>query len=389
MSNMEETEFDGAAIAAARREALAGKVAELGLDAYYCRNTSDIRWITNFDGVFDSEAAHLVLVCGADVAVHTDSRYSEAMEAHCAKGALEVSDDRASHAEFAANRLARSTAHSHHGKLRVGVEPTIALHEYKTLLEQLEKAGAGVEAVEVVEAPSPVSELRKVKDLSETALMRRAQQITDAAFEQLLGWLAPGMTEMEVACELEHSMRKMGATGIAFATIAASGPHSSMPHAVPSDKPLSKGKFLVLDFGARYRDYCADMTRTVAIGEPTSEMVRVYNAVLEAQTTGKAAISAGVENKKVHELADTVIAEAGYPGKFTHSLGHGVGIDIHEGPNLSPKSNDVLQTGNVVTVEPGIYLAGEFGVRIEDYGVVTQDGFDVFTGSTRELQVVE
>ncbi len=387
MDTKADAKFDIAGITAVRRAALAQKVAEAGLDAYYCRNTSDIRWLTGFDSVFDSESAHLALVRAGDVVVHTDSRYSEAMESHAARGDLEVSNERETHAKFAAHRLAGCSGSAGAGKLRIGIDPAIALGEFRKLAQAFEDASIDFELVEG--DADPVRELRKVKDASEVALMRRAQQITDAAFAELLGWIAPGMTEKEVANELEYSMRKLGATGLAFATIAASGPHSSMPHAVPSDKLLQKGEFLVLDFGARYLDYCADMTRTIAIGEPSAEMVKVYDAVLEAQTRAKAAIKPDLASKSVHQIADDTIAEAGYAGKFTHSLGHGVGIDIHEDPNLSSKSPDVLAPGNVVTVEPGIYIPGFCGVRTEDYGVVTPTGFDTFTISSHELQVVE
>ncbi len=378
---------DCASIAKKRREALICKVGEQKLDAYYCRNTSDIRWLTNFDGVFDSENAHLALVCGDDVIVHTDSRYFEAMDYHKAKGSLKISNDKISHSEFAADKLSDIVASkSYNRTIYIGVEPTMELHEYNTLIEKLNSKNIDFE---IKEAKNPVRKLRKIKDASEILLIKKAQQITDAAFGSLLKCITPNMTEKEIACELEYIMRKQGAASIAFSTIAASGTHGSMPHAVPSDKKLKKGEFLVLDFGAKYLDYCSDMTRTIAIGQPSREMEDVYKVVLEAQTQCKEMIAEGVENKEVHELANKVISEAGYAGKFTHSLGHGVGIDIHEEPNLSPKSTDTLALGNVVTVEPGIYIPNKFGVRIEDFGVVSQNGFDTFTSSTHELQVID
>lgn len=376
---------DAARIAADRRSALCARVRELGLGAYYCRSTSDIRWATSFDAVFDTESAHLMLVSGDDTVVHTDSRYSEAMLGHPSRGSLEISEERVSHAAFAAARIAEQASPSDDGIVHVGVEPTITLAEYRMLDQALSEKGLRY----VIEMTAdPVDGLRRVKDASEIALLRHAQQITDQAFAELLGWVHAGMTEKEVANELEYTMRKLGATGLAFSTIAASGPHSSMPHAVPSDRELGQGEFVVLDFGAKYGDYCADMTRTIAIGEPTAEMRRIYETVLEAQTECKKAIEPGVQNRSMHELADKIISDAGYAGRFTHSLGHGVGIDIHESPYLSPKSPDTLSQGNVVTVEPGIYVPGIAGVRIEDYGVVADGGFDTFTKSPHELQIV-
>lgn len=381
-----ECAVDSAAIAAGRRKALCAEVRGLGLDAYYCRSTSDIRWATSFDAVFDTEAAHLMLVSGDDAVVHTDSRYTEAMLGHPSRGGLEISEERVSHAEFAARRLSGLADPSGEGgAIRIGVEPSITLSEYRALEDALSAKGL---SFEIEMTADPVDGLRRVKDATEIAYLERAQQITDQAFSELLGWVHAGMTEKELANELEYSMRKLGATGIAFSTIAASGPHSSMPHAVPTDKELQPGEFVVIDFGARYGDYCADMTRTIAIGEPSQEMRRIYDTVLDAQTQCKQAIREGVENRSVHELAESIISDAGYAGRFTHSLGHGVGIDIHETPNLSPKSPDVLTAGNVVTVEPGIYVPGVAGVRIEDYGVVTADGFDAFTQSPHELQIV-
>ena len=382
-----ETIIDGASVAAQRRNALICKVDEKKLDAYYCRNTSDIRWLTNFDGVFDSENAHLALICGNEVIIHTDSRYFEAMDCHSAKGTLKISNDKISHAEFAANKLADMVnANPYNRTIRIGVEPTIELHEYKDLVQKLNSKNINFE---IEGTKSPMRQLRRIKDNSELLLIKKAQQITDMAFESLLKYITSEMTEKEVACELEYIMKKLGATSIAFSTIAASGTHASMPHAVPSDKKLKKGDFLVLDFGAKYLDYCSDMTRTIAIGEPSQEMIHVYNTVLDAQFQCKEMISSGVKNKKVHELADKVISDAGYSGRFTHSLGHGVGIDIHEEPNLSSLSTDTLVSRNVVTVEPGIYIPNKFGVRIEDFGVVKDKGFYTFTTSTHELQVID
>lgn len=364
---------------------LAKVLENAGIDAYYCRNTSDIRWLTSMDGVFDTEQAHLALISGDSFSIHTDGRYSQAMRSHPNRESLDIldiSDEQISHMDFAANRIADSLP----ANAKIGVESNIALDEFRALDAALSKKGL---SCEIVEMKDPVTSLRAVKDLAEVEIMRQAQQITDRAFSDLLTWIAPGLTELEVASRLEYSMRLDGAQSIAFASIVASGPlHSAMPHAIPSSRKLEAGDLVVIDFGAKYGDYCSDMTRTVAIGEPSAELKRIYDAVLLAHEECKKAIRPGIEYSKIHALAEQVINEAGYEGYFTHSLGHGVGIDIHELPRLSSKSEGLLEVGNVVTVEPGIYVPGVGGVRIEDFGVVTTDGFDDFTASAHELQCV-
>lgn len=375
-----------------RIQALAAALADLGLDAYYCRTVSDIRWLTGFAGVFDGENAHLALVTREGMAVHTDGRYSTAMRERAAAldagDVSEISDEALSHAVYAARALAGGTVGhpAEGGSLRLGIEKNIALSEYRLLTSALAEAGISCELVEVAD---PVARLREVKDASEAGALRRAQAITDRCFDDLLGWIAPGMTELEVANEMEYRMRGFGASGLAFPSIVASGPHSAMPHAIPSERRIAAGDLVVLDFGARLGDYCSDMTRTIAIGAPSAEARRIYDSVLRAHEECKAMIAPGVRCADVHALAARIIEEAGYGGCFTHGLGHGVGIDVHEGPSLSPRNADgVLEEGNVVTVEPGIYVPGVAGVRIEDYGMVVAAGFDAFTRSPHDLVVI-
>ena len=363
-----------------RVSALAAALAAERLDAYYCRRVSDIRWLTGFEGVFDSEAAHLALVMGESVLIHTDGRYSTAMRRLADGTAVSIDDAAVRHPAFAAGVLAEADGEE---KLRIGIERDIPLDEYRSLVAALDDAGL---AFELVELASPVALLRAVKDDLEFETMRRAQEITDRCFDDLLGWVAPGMTELQVANEMEYRMRSFGASGLAFPTIVASGFHSAMPHAIPSEKPLEAGDLVVLDFGARYGDYCSDMTRTIVIGEPTDEQRRIYDTTLRAHEECKAMIAPGVGCAAVHEHARQVIDDGGYPGCFTHGLGHGVGIDVHEEPGLNARNNgSVLVAGNVVTVEPGIYVPGVGGVRIEDCGVVTVAGFESFASSPRNL----
>jgi len=229
--------------------------------------------------------------------------------------------------------------------------------------------------------------LRAIKSAEELAIMDKAQQITDLAFSHILGYISPDVTEQDVALELEFFMRKHGAESTAFQTIAVSGSASSLPHGVPRNVKLQKG-FLTMDFGAKYKGYCSDMTRTVVIGKADEDIKRIYNTVLSAQLAALEALHEGAYCKAVDEVARGIIREAGYGDCFGHGLGHGVGMFIHEFPSLSPKAAEdlTLARGNVVTVEPGIYLAGKYGCRIEDMVAIDLDGsVRNFTKSPKEL----
>ena len=196
------------------------------------------------------------------------------------------------------------------------------------------------------------------------------------------------MTEKELALKLEFDMLTHGATGLAFSTIVAAGANGSLPHAVPGDYKVRLGDMITFDFGAKYNGYCADMTRTVALGQPSDEMRKVYQTVLTAQQTARDAVMAGKCCKDIDAIARDYIYSHGYEGRFGHGLGHSVGIDIHEEPVLAPRNERPLAADNVVTVEPGIYLPGKFGMRLEDFGVVTETGFEVFTKSTHEAVII-
>jgi len=245
----------------------------------------------------------------------------------------------------------------------------------------------GLPSVEFSPMGALVESLRNEKSEAEKECIVKAQRIAEAAFEHILGYISTDVTETDVALELEYYMRKNGADCIAFDTIAASGAASSMPHAVPRGVRLEKG-FLTMDFGAKFNGYCSDMTRTVCIGKPTAEMKRVYETVLCAQNAALEYISAGKKCADADKVARDIIASAGYGECFGHSLGHGVGLYIHEGISLSPRSVGTLKKRNVVTVEPGIYLEGRFGVRIEDMVYVTENGNENLTKSKKELIII-
>ncbi len=239
------------------------------------------------------------------------------------------------------------------------------------------------------QAESIISGGRRIKDAKEIALIAKAEAIGDAAFSHIMEFIKPGMTEKEVALELEFFMRKQGAEGLSFDTIVASGENSSMPHAGVSNRILQNGDLVTMDFGCIYEGYCSDMTRTVAVGDIGHEKAHVYNTVLEAQQLALEKIKPGELCSDVDAVARDYIYKAGYEGCFGHSLGHSVGLYIHEEPRLAGSCDIVLEPGMVVTVEPGIYLAGQYGVRIEDLVVVTEKGYRNLTNSKKELMYIK
>lgn len=230
---------------------------------------------------------------------------------------------------------------------------------------------------------------RSIKTERELESIEKAQRIAEKAFLNVLDRLKAGVTEREAALWLDYEMRLGGAEGSSFETIAVSGKNSSKPHGVPTDKPLENGDFLTMDFGAIYGGYCSDMTRTVAIGFATEEMEEVYSTVLNAQLTGINKAKCGVKASDVDKAARSVIENAGYGEYFNHSTGHGVGIDIHELPFVAESNNEILQTGNVITCEPGIYIPEKFGVRIEDMLFITENGCKNLTNSEKKLIIIK
>lgn len=226
---------------------------------------------------------------------------------------------------------------------------------------------------ELVEMGTIIDDMREYKDEGEVEKIIAAQRIAEKAFEHILGYINPERTEIDVALELEFFMRSHGADGVSFKTIAVSGSASSLPHGEPRSCKLEKG-FLTMDYGALYKGYCSDMTRTVCIGKADDEMKRVYNTVLQAQTEALAALHEGITGVEADKIARDIIYGAGFEGCFGHGLGHGVGMYIHEAPRLSPMAKKPLTRGHVVTVEPGIYLEGKYGVRIEDMVYFGENG---------------
>ena len=371
-----------------RLERMRAKMGESGIDAFYCRDISNVRWLTGFEGVFDEEPAHLAYVDFEASVLHTDSRYTDAASRAALGTAWSVDGEPASHAAWAVRMLrgdrdGRKDAEG--GGRRLGIEDSMTLAEYRSLERATSDGGF---ALDLAETANFVRGLRATKDEAEISAMMAAQRITDAAFEHVVGFMRRGMSEREVQLELEETMRRLGADGLAFASIVASGPNGAAPHSIPGKRLLEEGDMVVMDFGARKNGYCSDMTRTVCVGHATEEAKAVYSAVRAANEAVEAMLRPGVSGREAHELAERVLSERGFGGRMGHGLGHGVGIDIHELPNLSPRNPDPLRPGNVVTVEPGVYLPGVLGCRLEDFGVITEDGFEVFTQSSHELVII-
>lgn len=227
--------------------------------------------------------------------------------------------------------------------------------------------------------------LRMIKDDEEIECIKMAQHIAEMSLEELLPFIKVGRTEREVALELNRLMFKNGAEDLSFETIVLAGRNTSMPHGVPSDKKIEEGEFVLMDFGAVYNGYHSDMTRTVCVGKPSEEMEKVYDIVLRAQEAGIEAARAGIMGSALDKVSRDIIEAAGYGEYFGHSLGHGVGLDIHEKPNASPNYKLPLSSGSVVTIEPGIYIAGKFGVRIEDFVILTENGCENMTKCAKNL----
>ena len=229
---------------------------------------------------------------------------------------------------------------------------------------------------------------RAIKEPWELDLMRQAQSITDKAFSEVLGRVKVGMTEKELQAELIYCLLKNGADGMSFDPIVVSGPNTSMPHGVAGDRKIQEGDFITLDFGAMYKGYCSDMTRTFAVGHATDEMKTVYQTVLAAQLAGISATKAGIPGKDVDAAARKVIEDAGYGPYFCHGYGHSLGMEVHESPSPSPRGERIMEENMIASAEPGIYLPGKFGVRIEDVVIFKENGFENITQSPKNLIII-
>ncbi|PFE05617.1 aminopeptidase P family protein [Bacillus cereus] len=341
---------------------------EAGIDGILLTNEYSRRYMTNFTGT-----AGVVLISNDRALFITDFRYVE----QASKQA--VSYEIVQHTGLILDEVAKQVKNL--GIQKLGFEQDDLTYSSYT---------AHKEAVEAEFVPTSglVEKLRLIKTDSEIKILKEAAQIADAAFEHILSFIRPGVSEIEVSNELEFFMRKQGATSSSFDIIVASGLRSALPHGVASEKVIEKGDFVTLDFGAYYKGYCSDITRTIAVGEPSDKLKEIYNVVLEAQIRGVNGIKAGLTGREADALTRDYITEKGYGEYFGHSTGHGVGLEIHEAPGLAFRSETVLEPGMAVTVEPGIYIPGVGGVRIEDDIIITSEGNEVITKSPKELIIL-
>jgi Xaa-Pro aminopeptidase len=355
----------------ARAERLAELLPEAEVDVMLVTDLVNVRYLTGYTG-----SNGLALIGPQTRTFVTDFRYVE-------QASEEV------HPSFERRRAPQDLIDAIRdalpdGALRLGFEAAhTSVSAHARLAELLE------DRAELVATTGLVERLRAIKEPEEIDHIRAATVLADTAFERLISDGLIGKTERELATALEYDMRQRGAERASFDPIIAAGPHGALPHAQPREVEIRSGEIVVIDWGAELDGYCSDCTRTVAAGEPTNEAREIYELVLEAQLAGVEAVKAGADGREVDGIARAVIVEGGHGDEFGHGLGHGVGLAVHEAPRLSQRSDDVLAAGNVVTVEPGIYLPGRFGVRIEDLVVATDDGADVLTSVSKRLIVTD
>lgn len=354
-----------------RAERLVGLFGDAGIDLLLVTDLVNVRYLTGYTG-----SNGLALLGPSTRTFITDFRYVEQ--------AAEEVDPSFERLRAPQDLVAAIGEGLPEGELRLGFEDAnVSVRTHARLRELLD------ERVELIPTAGLAERLRAVKDPDEIERIKAAAALADEAFERLLQEGLVGRTEREVAIALEQCMRVLGAQRPSFDAIVATGAHGALPHAQPRDVQIGRGDLVVIDWGARLDGYCSDCTRTVAAGDPNGDVRVVYELVLEAQLAGLGAVKAGESGREADAVARGVIDAGGHGEEFGHGLGHGVGLDIHEGPRLSQRSDDELRAGNVVTVEPGIYLPGRFGVRIEDLVVVTDNGCEILTSFPKGLTVTD
>ncbi|WP_117149450.1 M24 family metallopeptidase [Paraliobacillus zengyii] len=338
------------------------------LGALVITNSFNIRYMTGFTGT-----SGIALITESKALFITDFRYTQ--QAADEVPSFEIIEHKQGVIKEIANQVKTL------GIKRIGFEKTDLTYE---IFEEYQKEISA----ELVPTKGLVEKLRLIKTDDEIAILKEAAKIADAAFEHILTVIKPGVKEIDVSNELEFFMRKQGATSSSFDIIVASGYRSALPHGVASDKTIENGELVTLDFGALYKGYCSDITRTVAVGEVSDELHTIYDTVLQAQLKGVEGIKAGITAKEADALTRDYITEKGYGKYFGHSTGHGLGLEVHESPGLSFRSSEILEEGMVVTVEPGIYVPNVGGCRIEDDIIVTKDGNKRLNHSTKELIIL-
>jgi len=364
-----------------RIERLAAKVAEAGLDWLLVSAPLNLRWLTGFTG------SNGVALCPADpgrnpAVLLTDFRYTEQVAAQ-APSAWQI--------EIASNDLLGAGLAEHFPVPDSGGDNygTVGYDDKHLTVAQLAALETAFEERASFEPLSgSVEALRLIKSAAEVEKIRAAAQLADAAMIELLEGGLIGRSEVEVALILESAMRRLGAQELSFPPIVAAGAHGALPHAEPREVEIEQGQMVTIDWGAKLDGYCSDCTRTYFTGEVDDQQSEIYDLVLESQIAGAAAVRPGPSGREVDSVARAIIEKGGYGDKFGHGLGHGVGLDVHEAPRLSRHGDAALEAGMIVTVEPGIYLPGQCGVRIEDLLLVTADGSEALNGLPKERQLV-
>ena len=352
-----------------RLERLRDKMVEKGLDAMLVSSAENRRYLSGFAG-----SAGYLVVSRDDAILATDFRYIEqaGMQAPDFE-VVKIGGDWSWLLDILKGR----------GYNKVGFEShQMTVATYSRITETLKEL-TSTPRPKLVATPGVLEALRSVKDDEELNMLQRAIDVADAAIESIPPTIQPGDTELDVAWRLERAMREMGADALSFDTIVAAGPNGAMPHHMPSDRAISPGEPIVIDMGAKVGGYCSDITRTFCLGEPDETFRKVYDTVLGAQLTAIATVRPGMTGQEADGLARTVIAEAGHGDNFGHSLGHGLGLVVHEHPGVGPRSDHPLHEGMVFTVEPGIYLSGWGGVRIEDVVLLEKGGAKVLSKAAK------
>lgn len=341
-----------------------------GIDAIILFDPNNRRYATGF-----SSSAGFALITRREAFFITDSRYIEAARSIIKGATVGQSSAKMRESDWL-EQIVNSC-----GISTLGFEESFLTYSAYQKLEDDTFA-------QLIPAQRIMRGLRASKDSAELDSMRRAQEISERAFDAVLGIIKPGMTEREVAAELTYHMLKYGAEGNSFDPIVVTGERTSMPHGTPGDTRIAAGDFITMDFGCIKDGYCSDMTRTIAIGSVTAEMKKVYEIVLEAQLSGIAAAKPGVPGRDIDAAGRDVIVKAGYGEYFGHGFGHSLGLDVHESPSASPSESAVMPEGAVISAEPGIYIPGSFGVRIEDVLHLRGDGCEIITKAPKNLIIL-
>ena len=343
---------------------------ELGADALLLCDEANMHYLCNF-----SPSEGIILIT-KDAGIHlVDSRYTETAQNHAKANGLEVIEIEKTFIDEL-----KKLVEKHNIKRLVFENETISFNRYEKLKNEF--------SVELIKLDDRMMRIRNRKEPEEIELLKKANAIAEKSFLELLNFVEEGRTEKELAAQFDYIMAKNGSDGLSFDTILVSGPNTSMPHGVPSERKLKKGEFVLFDFGATYKGYHSDMTRTVALGSADDEMKEMYYLVLKAQEAGIKALKAGVKCADVYKASYDVLDEKNMAQYFRHGLGHGVGIEIHEGFSAAPRSTDTYEIGNVTSIEPGIYLPDKFGIRIEDVCIVTANGNENISTINKELVIV-